>query len=163
MASWTLGKIFSVNEDEAAIIETGNEVSESGSDDDDEAQAAQAAFKKNKSSSSLSRHNEISGSGSIRRYDEYGDFISRSERARAEKTHQPPPAAAKRVDSGGSVAGHKRKVGFRGDGQLFEVKEIPPLTDEDKAACYMSTENCMFDIWPLDALCFYMYDADLVF
>jgi hypothetical protein len=150
MASWTLGKIFSVNEDEVVKKEyTAHEVSaESGSDaeDDEDALEAQAAFKKNKSSSAM--HSEIKSSGgSIRRYDEYGDFISRSERARAEKTQQTIMPVSKRADSGTSTGSNKRRVTFKGDGQLLEVKEIPSLTDEAKAACYMTTDNCTFDIF----------------
>ena len=143
MASWTLGNIFSVNENQEVVKATAHEGSESGSDseeeDDEEALEAQAAFKRNKKHSKVSNSITSSSGGSIRRYDEYGNFISRSERARAEQSQQSHTLET----HGSGPLTHKLKVGFHDDDALVDVKELPPLSAEAKAACYMSAENCM--------------------
>ncbi|CAB9499129.1 expressed unknown protein [Seminavis robusta] len=147
MASWTLGKIFSVDEEEQyddvkETIPESDDDDGSDSEDDEDAMAAQAAFNKNKQNSSSARHDDkaIGSSRSIRRYDEYGDFISRSERARAEKSLSGMHAA--HTESQQNEKAGKRRVSFAPDESLVtSVHEIPLLTDEDKQNCFMTAET----------------------
>lgn len=140
MASWTLGKIFSVDEGKEATQDPSvSDGDSSDDDDDDDVMERQAAFNKNKQ-----KNNSVSpvtGSNrSVRRYDEFGDFLSRSERAHHEKSKvDQAPSTAKRTERQGS--GVKGKVSFCEGDKLQEVHEIPRITPEEKNVCFMGTEN----------------------
>ena len=151
MSSWTLGKIFDVDEEKEATNELeAKDDSESSGDDGEDEDAAEraAAFNKNKKNSSnvVDINNTNSGSirDSIRRYDEYGNFLSRSERAHAEKEHpekilkDSTQAALKRKASG--------SVKFKDGDALLLIKEIPRFTDEEKEWCFMTQANCKEEI-----------------
>jgi len=151
MASWTLGKIFDVDEEKEATndLEAKDDSESSGDDDDDEdATERAAAFNKNKTNSTnvvdINKTNSGSIRDSIRRYDEYGNFLSRSERAHAEKDHQEKilrestKAALNRKASG--------SVKFKDGDALLLIKEIPRFTDEEKGWCFMTQANCKEDM-----------------
>ena len=134
MASWTLGKIFSVDEEKESTQDPSD--SGSDSDEDEDVRERQAAFNKGKQNANAHSDSQRS---SYRRYDEFGDFLSRSERAHRERLKDPEPKGK----SGGSGEGHKsQKVRFPEDEKLFaDVHEIPKMNDEDKERCFMTTEN----------------------
>lgn len=142
MASWNLGKIFSVDEEhevDAAKYVSG---SESESDDED-AMDREAAFNKHKRNAGDGAAPVTGSNRSIRRYDEYGSFITRSERARAEKEAL-PPSAMKETKDGITVKG-KGKVRFRGgflSKGISDIKEIPEWTSEEKDRLFMTQANC---------------------
>ena len=156
MSSWTLGEIFAVGEDDSAKDEdddegrderNGPDNSESDDDDDDDALERQAAFNKNKANSSAanssSRNATTASNRSIRRYDEYGNFISRSERARAEKEKEYPhsekqPAG---VLKSGTSKPNTRRISFREGSELSDILEIPYMTEDEKALCFMGPSN----------------------
>ena len=159
MASWTLGKIFSVEGDEGGEVakddvdhvRRSGAYSDSGDDDEDDDEAAerQAAFNKNKENSSntnASNRNALTGSNrSIRRYDEYGNFLSRSERARAEKKDHPsqPTSVLKTSNHNHKDSGlsGKRRIQFKSGTDLLDILEIPYMTSEEKALCFMGRAN----------------------
>jgi len=161
MASWSLGQMFIADEDavEDAFVKDDNVTGEedsgdkSGSDSEDEDAAERAAaFKNNKRISSARPLDAdvatTASNRSIRRYDEYGNFISRSERARAEKQDQQPE-----VDEGrrGSMKtgdgkskdrlGRKKRIHFKPEQELEDTKEIPFMDDDDKSRCFMGRAN----------------------
>ena len=150
MSSWTLGEIFSIGEDGISNDDEGRDEfsgPDSDSDDDDEALERQAAFNKNKANSaatsSSSRNVSTASNRSIRRYDEYGNFISRSERARAEKEKEYPqsekqPAGVLKTGIG---KGNKRRISFPDEHELLDVHEIPCMTPEEKTLCFMGQAN----------------------
>lgn len=163
MASWTLGKIFE-NGDEPKVEEPDNaigrrRVDDNNDDDDDDSDSSdeededtlerQAAFNKNKANSSTTS-NPTASNRSIRRYDELGNFISRSERARSDKdkeftekmgvlkTGDNIQKASAKKDGG--LFG-KRRIQFKSEDELLDILEIPYMTAEEKASCFMGRAN----------------------
>ena len=150
MSSWELGKIFAVDENKESDQndDDPNYVSDSDSEseDDEDARARAAAFAKSKRSNTTC---PVTGSNrSIRRYDEYGSFITRSERARKEKTEELPPSAIKDSKDGKEkIVKGKGKVCFRGGSLgigegLLDIKEIPEWTEDEKMLLFMTRANC---------------------
>lgn len=154
---------------------------ESESDDDEETLERQKAFRQAASSrfpggaTSESSHQHLLGAtgveiiqqrdrdgsvrASLRRFDELGDFRTRSERSRSERDASlrassedagggidlPGPLAAVsslfagQLPSSNSLSG--RRVQFHPPQGLQVVQEIPELDDEDARMCYMTSEN----------------------
>lgn len=142
MASWSLGKIFQTEEVEK---EPTQDPSDSGSDseDDEDVLERQAAFNKGKQQSQPRGGDNGEGSkasDSIRRYDEFGDFLSRSERAHHERLKDTTISA--KAASGLGVSDHaNHRVSFAPDDSLTQVHEISKLQGDDKKACFMGTDD----------------------
>lgn len=139
MASWTLGQIYSVDEEKEATQEPSVSGEADSDDDDDDVLERQAAFNKNKQKNNSSVCPVTGSNRSIRRYDEFGDFLTRSERAHQEKAKAEQAKLSKIVER--QESGVKGKVAFREGEKLEEVHEIPSITDEEKKNCFMGTEN----------------------
>ena len=115
--------------------------SDSSDDDDDNVRGREAAFNKGKQS------NNAASNRSIRRYDEYGDFITRSERARVEK-EQAVKAAQETTKPDGKkgflkrTSSEKRSVQFQDDDRLVVIQEIPELTESEIYTCFLGPKDC---------------------
>lgn len=142
MASWTLGKIFQTEEVDK---EPTQDPSDSGSDseDDEDVLERQAAFNKGKQQSQPRGGDSEGGSkpsDSIRRYDEFGDFLSRSERAHHERLKD--TTISPKGSGGLGVDEHtNHRVTFAPDDKLAQVREVSKLLGDDKAACFMGTDD----------------------
>ena len=141
MASWALGKMFSSEGEKEETQEPS--LSDDESSDDEGAQEREAEFNRNKEKSNEAANADAGSNRSIHRYDEFGSFRSRSQRALHEHEHEAKhaehasnPKRAVRQESG-----PKGKVSFQKEDKLTEVHEVPELTDDDKRVCFISTEH----------------------
>jgi len=125
--------------------DTNDNESESEEEDDEEALERMKAFQRSSlhTPSILQQANNhllqgtvnnnnsnTTTTSSIRRFDEYGDFITRSERAHSQR--EEPPLTPQELTN--------RKVGFV-ESITDLVVPLPELTKDVKQSCYMTAEN----------------------
>jgi len=148
----------------------GDNASSSSSDDeedDEDVLAREMAFKRAAThrQNTPSSHHLIGATGvemiqhvdkdgsirnSLRRFDELGDFRTRSERTRSERRSSGRAVAAtslvvgelKKDEVEEKVSpGKKRRGSVQFHSNLERVLEIPELTEDDKCRCFMTGEN----------------------
>lgn len=146
MASWTLGKIFSVDEEKEATQDlsgSGSDDDGDESEDDEDALERQAAFNKNKHNSPSGAAPVAGSNRSVRRYDEYGDFLSRSERAHSERFGDDSALSTRgdvRTRERNDKCSGKPSVRWQPE-EVASVHEIPKFTDEEKEVLFMTQSN----------------------
>lgn len=98
-------------------------------DDDDDASSSDDSATRERAAA-FSRMTGKESDRSVRRFDEYKDYISRSERSIRFQPNQQPLADKA-----------NRAVNFHPDDRLISEQEVPPLDEQCKSRLYMTSEN----------------------
>jgi hypothetical protein len=119
------------DDDDAAAADDG-----SSDDDDEDARMRSQAFQRHHASkSSIKKPSSSGGSGGVlvKRFDEYADFLTRSERSRRDKQSKPADLSAATASSG--------KVNWHSSLEA-SVKVLPEIDEDDASGLYLTR-----DLW----------------